>query len=204
MSESHSRLSDFFILTMKKRTTLFLFLILSTVLACQSPGPTQQQPNLYYDVAGFITGQVQLLAQQSPSVKKTMMVNGEEEVRTTQEVDWDQELELFLQTDLNKPAYRLSYITSRPDSLTYEYKIRPDEDLPVRYLRVKLDAPGGKPEEIQARLLTENKLYQSEKNLLLRSGAVGGTWRVKSYQIQGYQELAISDRKPFAIRGEIN
>ncbi|WP_247232703.1 hypothetical protein [Telluribacter sp. SYSU D00476] len=190
---------------MKKKITLSLLCSLATVFGCQSPGTTQQQqPNLYYDVAGFINGQVQLLAQQDPSVTKAMQVDGEEEVRTTKEVDWAQELELFIQADINKPAYRLSYITSRPDSLTYEYRVRPDEDLPVRYLRIRLNTAGGQPEEIEAKLLTENKLYQSEKNLLLRSGAVGGAWRVQSYQIRGYQELVVSDRKPFSISGQIN
>lgn len=135
---------------------------------------------------------------------KAMQVDGEEEVRTTKEVDWAQELELFVQADINKPAYRLSYTTARPDSLTYEYRIRPGEDLPVRYLRIKLNAPQGQPEEIEAKIQTENKLYQSEKNLLLRSGAVEGTWRVQFYRIQGYQELVVSERKPFAISGQIN
>ncbi|HEV7351408.1 hypothetical protein [Telluribacter sp.] len=189
---------------MKRIVNLSAFLFTVLISACQSPGTSQQQqPKVYYDVAGFVAGQIELLSQQRPAVTKAMQVDGEKEQRTTQEVDWARELELFLQADINKPAYRLSYLTTRPDSLTYEYRVRKEEDLPVRYLRVKLNTFDGNPEEIEARIFTENRLYQSEKTLLLRSGQVGGTWRVLSYQIKGFQELAIAERKPFAIRGEI-
>jgi hypothetical protein len=187
---------------MKKLPALTFAFFVAVATACQSPESTQSQPNAYYDVAGFVTGQIGVLSSQRPTVTKAMEVSGEEE-STTREVDWTRELELFMQADINKPAYRYSYTTTRPDSLTYLYTVRPGEDLPVRYLRVKLHSPDGNPREIEAKVLTQNKLYQSEKQLLLRCGDVRGTWRVLSYQIRGFQELAIAERKPFAVRAEV-
>jgi len=181
----------------------FLFVGLCTLLAltsCQNPAETTTEPNVYYDVEGFVQSQIQLLSQQQPTIEKTMVVGQDEEKRTTKAVDWKKEFELFLQADINKPAFRQSYATQRPDSLTYAYTIRTGEDLPVQFLKVILDKNSGKPALIEAKISSKNKLYESEKNLSMRSEAKAGVWRVASYQIKGFQELVISDRKPFDVR----
>ncbi len=177
--------------------------VLVLLSACQTPTEENQAPPVYYDVKGFVQNQIQLLNQQKPRVEKTMVVGNDEEKRSTKEVDWRKEFELFVQADINKPAYRQSYAIARPDSLTYEYTILTKEDLPVRYLKVVLDKPNGQPTLIEAKILAENKLYESEKNLLMHCAQKSGDWRVTSYQIKGFQELVISDRKPFDVRVEI-
>ena len=171
--------------------------------ACQTPAEKNDDPPVYYDVKGFVKNQIQLLTQEKPTVEKTMVVGNDQEKRSTQEVDWQKELELFVQADINKPAYRQSYAIARPDSLTYEYTVQTKEDLPVRYLKVVLDKPNGQPTLIEAKILAQNKLYESEKNLLMRCAQKSGDWRVASYQIKGFQELVISDRKPFDVRVDI-
>lgn len=170
---------------------------------CQTPAEKNDQPAVYYNVKGFVENQIQLLNRQKPTVEKTMVVGSDQEKRTTNEVNWQKELELFVQADINKPAYRQSYAIARPDSLTYEYTIQTQEDLPVRYLKIVLDKPDGQPALIEAKILAQNKLYESEKNLLMRCAQKSGDWRVASYQIKGFQELVISDRKPFDVRVEI-
>ena len=174
--------------------------VLLGLTSCQTPAETSTEPNAYYDVKGFVQNQIQFLSQQQPMIEKTMVVGKDEEKRTTREVDWKKELELFLQADINKPAFRLSYVTERPDSLTYEYKIQTEEDLPVRFLKIILDKESGKPALIEAKISSKNKLYESEKNLAMRCEEKAGVWRVASYQIKGFQELVISDRKPFDVR----
>ncbi len=169
-------------------------------ISCQTTAETSTEPNAYYDVKGFVQNQIELLSQNQPTIEKTMVVGQDREQRSTREVDWSKELELFLQADINKPAFRLSYATTRPDSLTYEYRLQTEEDLPVQFLRVKLDENSGKPALIEAKISSENKLYESEKNLVMRCEEKEGVWRISSYQIKGFQELVISDRKPFDVR----
>lgn len=176
---------------------------LLALVSCQTPAETSTEPNAYYDVKGFVQNQIQLLSQQQPTIEKTMVVGQEEEKRTTKSVDWKKELELFLQADINKPAFRLSYATQRPDSLTYEYTLQTEEDLPVRFLKVVLDKTSGKPALIEAEISSKNKLYESEKYLSMRCEEKAGVWRIGSYQIKGFQELVISDRKPFDVRVEV-
>lgn len=185
----------------KSRSLQFVGLcFLLALTSCQTPAETSTEPNAYYDVKGFVQNQIQLLSQQQPTIEKTMVVGQDQEKRTTKEVDWKKELELFLQTDINKSAFRLSYATQRPDSLTYEYTIQTEEELPVRFLKVTLDKDGGKPSLIEAKISSKNKLYESEKNLAMHCEEKAGVWRVASYQIKGFQELVISDRKPFDVR----
>lgn len=177
--------------------------VLLTISSCQTTEQEEQGPNVYYDLKGFVEKQIGLMAEEKPTINKTMRVGDKEEARSTAEVDWKKELELFLQADLNKNAYRLSYAINRPDSLTYEYLLKTDEDLPVRRLKIILDETTGKPALVEAQILSENKLYESEKNIQLRSGSRNGAWRVVSYRIEGFQELAIGDRKPFDVQVEI-
>ena len=180
-----------------------IFALLLTLAACQTPAETRTEPNAYYDVKGFVENQIQLLGQRQPAIEKTMVVGQEQEKRSTRDVNWQKELELFVQADINKPAFRLSYATQRPDSLTYEYRLQTEEDLPVRFLKVVLDKSSRKPALIQAQIQAENKLYESQKNLSLRCAEEDGHWQVVSYQIEGFQELVISDRKPFDVRVEV-
>lgn len=174
-----------------------------TLSSCDTTEQTTSGPKVYFDLKGFIEGQIEVMSQEKPTITKIMTVGEQQEKRSTSEVDWKKELELFIQADLNKNAYQLSYATNRPDSLTYEYVLKTEEDLPVRQLKIVLDEATGKPAFVEARILSENKLYESEKNLQLQSGMRNGTWRVISYRIQGFQELAIGDRKPFDVRVEI-
>jgi len=185
----------------KSRSLLLIsFYFLLALTACQNSAKTTTEPNAHYDVEGFVQGQIQLLSQQQPTIQKTMVVGQDEEKRTTKAVDWKKEFELFLQADINKPAFRQSYATQRPDSLTYAYTIRTGEDLPVQFLKVILDKNSGQPALIEAKISSKNKLYESEKYLSMRSEEKAGVWRVASYQIKGFQELVISDRKPFDVR----
>lgn len=173
--------------------------LLFLTTACQTSDETAQLPNVYYNVKGFVESQIVLLNKQKPEIEKLMVVGTEKETRRTDDVNWQRELELFVQADLNKPAFRQSYSITRPDSLTYEYALQTGEDLPVRYLKVVLDQPNGRPALIEARMVAKNKLYESEKNLLMRCAENSGVWRVAAYEIKGFQELVISDRKPFDV-----
>lgn len=180
-----------------------MFGFIAIMASCQTPVQEDELPNVYYDVEGFIRDQIELLNEEKPLVKKNMVVSEERESRTTRQVDWNKELELFLQSDINKPAYRKSYAIVQSDSLTFEYTLNTEEDLPVRYLRVVLNDSTGKPDLLEARLLSENKLYESRKNLRLSCGMRKGEWRIVSYQIQGFQELITSSRKPFDVQATI-
>ncbi|MFD2572573.1 hypothetical protein ACFSUS_18180 [Spirosoma soli] len=180
---------------------LFSLLIFS---GCTNPAQ-QNQPNVYYDVAGFIKRQIAELTAQKPVVTKAVMVNEKRSQQATNDVNWSRELELFSQADINKPALRNSYEIGRPDSLTYKYTLKQSEErLTVRSLLVQLDPTTRQPRRIEAVLQTSNPLYSSERHLLLESGPANGKhWRIAHYKLSGFQQLSYFDKNEFLVDGKV-
>lgn len=177
----------------------FLFLI-----GCDQPKDKPADKKIYYDVKGFIETQIAFLSEQKPTVSKQMGVAGKKEERSTKHVDWKKELELFVQSDINKPAYSKSYVVEKPDSFTVIYTLKTTENLPVRYLKIELDKISRNPVSMQAQLRSENKLYSSEKNIEMHCASHSNQWRLMSYSIKGYQKLALMDQKDFNINAQVS
>lgn len=178
--------------------------LLGLLWACETP--TQEaKSKVYYNVEGFVKGQIEALTKSKPTVHKTMLLKTETRQQTTNAINWTHELELFLQADINKPAFRNSYTIKRPDSLTYQYTLKAEEEkLTVRALTIQLDAVTQQPRRIDALLKTKNLLYESERHVALEGGlAKDQTWRINAYQITGFQQLRFFDRNDFSIEATL-
>lgn len=175
--------------------------LLLCISSCDSPVEQNQAP-VYYDVLGFVKAQINDLSARKPTVNKVVGINEKQNRENTSSINWNRELELFTQADINKPALRNSYQVARPDSLTYLYTLKNSEErLTVRSLRIQLDSSTQKPSRIEAILQTDNPLYSSERNLLLESGPVGTQWRIRHYKLAGYQKLPYFNKNEFLVEG---
>ena len=185
---------------------IFLLLIAFAGTACSDTNTTQRvEKPVYFDVAGYVKGQIDALSKQKPGVAKRTQMGKNVEQHTTRTINWSRELELFTQADINKPAFRSSYTIARPDSLTYRYVLKPTEkDLTVRSLTIRLDSVTHQPRRIDALLATENRLYTSERQIFLESGPqAGNKWGVTHYRVSGFQHLSISNRNTFDVEGTV-
>lgn len=179
----------------------FLFLSLFA-FSCDNSAPQTAATPVYFDVAGYVKNQIETLSARKPMVSKNAFINTQTNKQTTKAIDWAKELELFLQADINKPAFRNSYTIARPDSLTYQYALKPTEEkLTVRTLTINLDPKTRQPIQITALLKSENRLYESERRLLLESGADG---QIHHYRVEGFQQLTYFDRNEFRVEGKVN
>jgi len=181
----------------------YLFLVFFMFISCESEKRNIDQTKTFYDLKGFIEGQITDLNLEKPVVSKTMAIGKEKSQLSSKDIDWKKELELFIQADINKPAYKNSYKIIRADSMTYEYVVNAEEKIPVRYLKIKLDRPGGIPIEVKAILKSENKLYKSEKKIDLSCSYINERARITSYKIEGFQKLITMDEKPFKIEARV-
>ena len=183
---------------------VFGLLILLTSSACDNTAKQNAAP-VYYDVLGYVKGQIETLSRTKPMVAKRSQIGEKTQQLTTRTVNWKRELELFTQADINKPALRQSYTIARPDSLTYRYTLKPSEkNLTVRLLTVQLDSVTHKPRLIEAVLTTKNFLYESERHILLENGPdKKSRWGVRHYRLQGFQHLSITDAHPFEVEGTV-
>lgn len=181
-----------------------LLLLTLSISSCTDPAQ-QNQPNVYYDVLGYVKAQISDLSIQKPLIMKAVAINEKRNQQTTRDINWSRELELFTQADINKPALRTSYQITRPDSLTYQYTLKNSEErLTVRSLSVRLDAVTHKPSRIEAVLQTKNPLYSSERHLLMESGAgVNRQWHVQHYTVSGFQKLPYFDKNDFLVDGRV-
>lgn len=175
----------------------FLFFI--ALLGCNGGETRRGGPLVYFDLKTFVEGQIKDLNARRPTVSKTLEAGEEREYRRTKDIDWAKELDLFVQADLNKPAYDSSYIVETPSSTTVTYRLKRAEDLPVQYLEVIRDTTTGQLLKMKATMGTKNYLFESERILTMECEA----GRLRTYTIEGFQQLRFGDPKPFRIEGRV-
>ena len=172
-------------------------LIISLLFIGCTQSENQNSTKTYYDLAGFINQQILQLTKNQPLTEKKLLISEKTETINTKDIDWKKELELFLQTDLNKQSYQLSYQKDSTQN-TVTYQLKKGEDLPVKTLKIEFDEEKS-PKRIDALMQVNNYLYKSEKNLSMNFEKK----LLKNYQIEGWQELFIGKKKAFKVVGSI-
>ncbi|WP_090152074.1 hypothetical protein [Dyadobacter soli] len=183
--------------------TIVAAVLVFSLVSCRQEETRDDAPKAYYDLKGFIENQIEYLNDKKPEVSKTAVLGSKHEASKTREVDWKKELELFVQADINKPSYRQSYEVVQNGPLHYEYRLKPGNDLPVAYLKIDTDSVLKQPLRVEALIQASNKIYNSEKKIVLNAVKRDNLLGVNTYEVNGYQKLIFVDKKLFSIRGEI-
>jgi ABC-type uncharacterized transport system auxiliary subunit len=178
---------------MKKIISLLIFCALLS--ACNEE-VKENQTNKYFDLKGLIERQIKTLNKQKPVVQKTILMSENSENQVVKTIDWAKELELFIQADLNKPAFIQSYQVDS-SSTSVKYTLKETENLPVKYLNIT--KVGADRINIEALVNNENYLYETERHLTLSLK----NNQVTHYQIGGFQKIVFGDKKNFKINGVI-
>jgi hypothetical protein len=181
-------------------------LLLLVVTGCGSSGDRTgvSAPSHYFDLAGLVERQIDLLEREKPSVEKIVNMNGKGDTVTTKAINWREELGFFLQADINKPSYDDSYLISSPDPQTEVYRLKEGVVFPVREMLVKKEEDNGEVREIVVQSTTKNRLFDTDRHLTLRFSGEGASLRLVSYQVLGTHKLAIGEGDHFEVRGRVN
>jgi hypothetical protein len=172
-------------------------IFISLLLVGCTESSNENTPKYYYDLAGFINQQISQLTASKPLTQKNLLIGDKTETIQTKDIDWMKELELFLQADLNKQSYQLSYDKDSTQN-TVVYQLKKGEKLPVKTLKIEFDEEKS-PKHIEALMQVENYLYKSEKHILMDLEKK----QLKSYQIKGCQELFVGTKKDFKVSGNL-
>lgn len=183
--------------------TFVAAVLLFSLVSCRREESQDDAPKLYYDLKGFIENQIVYLSEKKPKVSKTALLGSKRETSETRGIDWKKELELFVQADINKPSYRQRYEVVQNGPLHYEYRLKPGNDLPVAYLKIDTDSILRQPLHVEALIRASNKIYNSEKKVILNAAKRDNLVEIKSYEVDGYQKLIFVEKKVFSIRGQI-
>ena len=173
---------------MKYAPLLFLLISLTTISAC-SP-PAEKEAKAYEDISGFFEAEAVRLSKSESPVRKTVARNDAVETRVVKAINWNTELSLFAESDINKPAWRDSYkVTASDTNIIYLAK---DTTLKTRQIHIS-KAPGGKIRKISIHNRTNNMLYSSTETLLYIPDSL--------YQIQKQQHVVLIGNNSYLIKG---
>jgi hypothetical protein len=165
---------------------LFLFLLIFS--ACSVP--PEKEVNSYEDIRGFFAAEAIRLGKADPEVKKTVARNDSTETRAVRNINWETELSLFTESDINKPAWRDSYqVSSQGGNITY---LATDTTLKTREIQIQKD-PQGRIRRISIRNQTNNMLYSSSEQLMYVPDSV--------YQISKRQHVILVGNNRYLVKG---
>ncbi len=150
--------------------------------ACTEETPATQK-QLYFPIATYLQQEIKGMGQQPKKVHKTMILDGKKEVKVISDMDWEKEWALFIESDLNKPAFDKSYDNLSEDGFLW-YSLKIGENLPVKKLKIQLDALE-RPASIEIEMAQTNFLFDTQKKMHMNF--VDG--KVQTYSIEGTQQM---------------
>jgi hypothetical protein len=176
-----------------KNLTSFIFIV-GLLLGCGSAEKSVQK-NTYFAWSTFLKQQINGFAQSNQRVHKTVVMDGKKEVKIVSNLDWEKEFALYLEADLNKPAYEKSY-----DNLSepgfYWYSLKKDENLPVKKMIIHLDA-NEHPTKMEVEISQKNFLFETRKKLFMNFSE----GRIQTYYIEGMQQFFLAEPTNYKILG---
>lgn len=175
-----------------KKYTIFtsVLLLLGGSYACNKPEIKETGAELkYFDLKGYFDKQDTLLTRQKPQVDKTVTHNGEAESKKVHISSWKKELNLFTESDINKPAWKLSYdVKANDDSIVYKAKF---PELKTREIIIRKKA--GQITAIAIVNNTHNILYNTTEKLVYAPNAY--------YLIEKMQKVKVMGANNYRIKG---
>ena len=153
--------------------------------------PDIKEKSKYFDIRGFFIADTARLNKLNLQVLKTVTHNGVSESKSVHIDNWGHELDLFIGSDINKPAWKDSYtIIDEGGILVYRAKY---PELTVREILIKKD------NEKVKWILIFNKI----KNILYQSTEKLSYYPDSLYLIEKDQKVRLMGNNHYRIEGVI-
>ncbi|MBL4678058.1 MAG: hypothetical protein COB65_04325 [Thalassobium sp.] len=167
-----------------------VLLLLSGSYACNKPEIKETGAELkYFDLKGYFKQEAAHLEKVNPEVTKSVAHNGTVESKKVHITAWQQELNLFAESDINKPAWRNSYsVKTTTDSTVYTAQF---PELKTREIVIKKS--GDNITAIAIFNATHNFLYSTTERLVYMPN--------KYYSIDKDQKVKIMGANDYRIKG---
>jgi len=168
------------------------FLLIIFLSSCNSQEETTPK-NDFFDIRGFFEAEAKRLTNKNSISNKTVIQNNQSEVKKGLSVDWNDELALFIASDINKPAWSNSY-KKLEDNLRISY-LAIDTNLRTRYVEIQKDK-NGQAVFIKIKNITQNMLYNSSEELIYIPDS--------AYTIDKNQSVRFLGKNNYKINGIIS
>jgi len=165
--------------------------------ACQSPsqepqGVAKTAAPVFFDLKGYMSGQVEALKVSKPRVKKRVSINGKSEEQLSDHINFEEELAIFINSDINKPAWSdkyskdSSFVGGQLQNIRYLAK---EEKLKTQMLQVSFS--GGAVSKIELKNRASAAIVTAEEVMTYTPG--------KGYSII-YKEIPVlAEAKNFSV-----
>ncbi|HEY1009552.1 MAG TPA: hypothetical protein VGE58_05550 [Daejeonella sp.] len=170
---------------MLSKSTLVALLLFAS---CQAPGTKQAKK--YMDLTGFFEKESARLSQTGVRVEKTVSRNGLSENKDNVLPNWETELSLFTESDINKAAWRDSYKIVQDSTMTTYIAL--DSKLRTRSIEIRKNQQGNL-QGITIVNHTANALYSSAEELIYIPDSI--------YRIAKKQDVILLGNNNYEISG---
>lgn len=163
-------------------------------MACNQQKETEHSKETYYfNLKDYFHKEAQILSIQRPRILKQVSRNESHEKKEIRIEDWERELALFLESDINKVAWRYSYdeinhYNDNQDTLKYVSK-----DTSLRTQEIVIIRKDSVIKEIAIKNKVENYLYTSREELYYYPDSL--------YKIQKNQQVIVLGSNNYQISG---
>ncbi|HAH36432.1 MAG TPA: hypothetical protein DEQ87_13145 [Algoriphagus sp.] len=188
---------------MKFRILVTLAFLISSLTSCENtPGiaPVGEMEVLpYYDLKGFVLQEIEKM-DSSNQVSKITRINGEEKRSdvTFSKEDWKEELDAFLEADINKPSLATSFTTEiKGDILIHQAK--PEAKTTIKEIQVRI--VDDKPVWLRFRGAKESIFYTSYINGGIYMNAF--TDKIDHYELESTQKIWFLSPNNMKIQGAV-
>ncbi|QQL48458.1 hypothetical protein [Mucilaginibacter ginkgonis] len=145
----------------------------------------------YFDLKGFMRTDSARLVASNPLVDKSVSHNGAVETRQLKIANWGNELSMFTNSDINRPAWRNSYQTKTLGDSTIYLSNEPD----LKTKRLIIVKHGDKVASIHIVNHTENLLFEANEDLTYVPDSL--------YIISKKQQVLILGSNNYLVKGRI-
>jgi len=117
-----------FFTSLSRFARLFFLPVAALFIFSCAPGEKQAgETSAYFDFKGYMSNEIALLKSMPRQVRKQLVWDGKEDSLTVSSgsISWERELAMFLDLDINRPAYRGIMLTDSATDGTVTYRIDP-------------------------------------------------------------------------------
>lgn len=145
----------------------------------------------HFSLADYFGKEATRLQQLNPGIVKTVAKNGEQESKEIRVLDWKEEFALFIDADINKPAWQSSYhVDSTATAVSYK-----SIDPKLRTAQITIEKQeNGSVKHIHIVNSVSNMLYQTDEELDYYPDSL--------YRITKRQRVKIIGESDYTVKGE--
>ena len=156
--------------------------------------PSDQEENkkvvYFFDLKTYFLNTAEKLNQSNPLILKSVSKNEETETKKLKIKNWKQELALFIDADINKPAWKDLY-SKDSTSLKIIYTAN---NLDLKTQKIEIDMALGLPKKIKITTKVSNLLYQTNEDLVFYADS--------GYRIDKNQNVLFLGQNKYKIAGD--